>query len=39
MSDVDGCREVEVEAAWFQGLGAAVIAMNAVVMGGEIPSG
>jgi len=28
-----------VEAAWFQGLGAAVIAMNAVVMGGEIPSG
>lgn len=32
-------REVEVEAAWFQGLGAAVIAMNAVVMGGEIPSG
>lgn len=37
----DGCRRrhVEVEAAWFQGLGAAVIAMNAVVMGGEIPSG
>ena len=32
-------REVEVEAAWFQGLGAAVIAMNAVVMGGEIPRG
>ena len=27
----DGCQ---VESGWFQGLGAAVIAMNAVVMGG-----